>query len=124
MNYRTMLVLALVAGGFGIVLQFVPDGEILAFMVSLAALGGLIGESNDYGEQDRRHLTQSYKTAYEVLLLLIMFAYAAILGSRWLNITEAAATFLNGHWPGLLISLMCFLMGLAGFQRVRTESPA
>jgi hypothetical protein len=123
-NYHTMIVLALIAGGFGIAVQFMPDGEILAFMVSAAALGGLIGGSNDYNEQDRQQLRQSYKIAYEWLLLAIMTAYAFIMFSRWLSILEGVAIFLNSHWPSLVISMMCLLMGLAGFQRTRSESSA
>ena len=121
-NYRTMSVLALIAGGFGIAVQFMPDGEILAFMVSTAALGGLIGGSNAYNERDRQQLGQSYKIAYEWLLLTIMFAYAFIVFSRWLSILEGLAIFLNSHWPGLVISVMCMLMGMAGFQRIRSFS--
>jgi hypothetical protein len=124
MNYRTMIILALIAGSFGIALQFMPDGEILSFMVSVAALGGLIGGSNGYNERDRQQLRQSYKTAYEWLLLAIMTAYAFIVFSKWLNIIEEVAIFLNSHWPGLVISIMCLLMGLAGFQRTRSESSA
>ena len=123
-NYRTMIVLALIAGGFGIAVQFMPDGEILSFMVSLAALGGLLGGSDAYNEQERQQLRQSYKTAYEWLLLVIMTAYAFILFSRWLSILEGVAIFLNSHWPSLVISMMCFLMGVAGFQRIRNESSA
>lgn len=121
-NYRTMIILALIAGGVGIALQFMPDGEILAFMVSLAALGGLIGGSNAYNERDRQQLRQSYKTAYEWLLLAIMTAYAFIVFSSWSSILAGVAIFLNSHWPSLVISMMCLLMGLAGFQRTRRES--
>ena len=123
-NYRTMLVLALIAGGFSIAFQFMPDGEILSFMLSVSALGGLIAGSKDYEERDRQQLRQSYKTAYEWLLLAIMAAYAFIVLFRWLTIMEGVVIFLNGHWPGLVISIMCLLMGLAGFQRTGSESSA
>ena len=123
-NYRTMLVLALIAGAFGIAVQFMPDGEILAFMVSSAALGGLIGGAHAYNERERQQLSQSYKTAYEWLLLAIMIAYALIVISRWLNLMAGVAIFINSHWPGLAIAMMCLLMGMAGFQRIRNESSA
>ena len=121
-NYHTMIVLALIAGGFGIALQFIKDGEMLAFMVSLAALGGLIGGGNNYNEHDHQQLGQSYRTAFEWLLLAIMAAYAFIVFSGWWNILEGAVIFLNTHWPGLVISFMCLLMGLAGLQRKHSES--
>lgn len=123
-NYRTMILLALIAGGFGIALQFMPGGEILSFMVSLAALGGLIGGSSAYNERDRQQLRQSYKTAYEWLLLAMMTAYAFIVFSRWLSMIAGVVLFLNSHWPGLVISMMCLFMGLAGFQKTRSASSA
>ena len=123
-NYHTMIILALIAGGLGIAFQFMPDGEILSFMLSLAALGGLISGSKDYEERDRQQLRESYKTAFEWLLLAIMTVYAFIALSRWLIIMEGAVIFLNGHWPGLIISIMCLLMGIAGLQRMPSESSA
>jgi hypothetical protein len=122
MSYRSMIVLALFAGGLGIVLQLMPDGELLAFMLSVAVLGALMGGSNAYNERDRQRLRQSYKTAYEWLLLAIMAIYAFIVFSRWLSIIEGVAIFFNNHWPGLVISMMCIFMGMAGLQRIRSES--
>jgi hypothetical protein len=120
-NYQTMIVVALIAGGLGIVFQFLSDGEILSFMVSVSALGGLIGGSKGYEERDRQQLRQSYKTAFEWLLLAIMTVYAFLMLSSWLTILEGAVIFLNSHWPGLIIPLMCLLMGIAGFSRTRIE---
>ncbi len=123
-SYRTGIILALVAGAFGIAVQFLPDGELLSFMVSCAALGGLIGGANAYNEQERQQLSRSYKTAYEWLLLAIMTAYALIVLSSWWNTIAGVASFINRHWPGLAIAMMCLLMGMAGFQRNRAESAA
>ena len=120
-NYRTMNVVALIAGGLGIAFQFMPDGGILSFMVSVGALGGLIGGNKDYEERDRQQLKHSYKIAYEWLLLAIMAVYAFILISKWLTNMEGAVVFLNSHWPSLIISIMCLLMGIAGFYRTRSE---
>ena len=123
-SYHTMIVLVLISGGLGIAVLFMPDGEILSFMLSCAALGGLIGGSSAYNERERQQLRQSYKTVFEWLLLAIMVAYAIILNSRWLNVIEGVAFFLNSHWPGLIISMMCLFMGMAGFQRIHNENPA
>ena len=123
MKYRTMIVLAVLAGGLGIALQLLPDGENLSFMLSVAVLGSLIGGSHAYTAREREQLRQSYQTAYEWLLLAIMFAYAFILLSRWWSMMEGAVLFLNGHWPGLLLATMCLFMGMAGFRRTSSESP-
>ena len=111
-----MSILAIIVGGIGIILQFMPDWEFFTFFLSVPVLGGLIGGSSGYEEQDRQQLRQSYKTAYEGLLLVMMFAYAFIELSKWLAPTNGALNFLNGHWCGLMFAVMCALMGIAGIQ--------
>ena len=115
-SYQSMAILALIVGLLCIVLQFIPGWELLAFMLSVAVFGGLVGGSRAYDERDRQQLGRSYKTAYEWLLLVVMAAYALIELSQWLHM-EAAAVFLNGHWPGLMIAAMCALMGIAAFRQ-------
>ena len=123
-SYRSMSILAIIVGGFGIILQFMPDWEFFSFFLSVPVLGGLIGGSSGYEEQDRQQLRQSYKTAYEGLLLVIMVAYAFIEFSKWLAPTNGAFNFLNGHWCGLMFAVMCALMGIAGIQGRSSESSA
>jgi hypothetical protein len=115
-GYQTMVILAVVVGLFGIAIQFFQGWELLSFMLTIAVLGGLIGGSKDYNERDRLTLDRSYKTAIEWLLLIILAAYAFIELSRWLPIEESVA-FLDGHWPGFFIAVMCLLMGIAGLRK-------
>jgi hypothetical protein len=119
-----MIILAVMAGAFSIAVLLMPDGEILSFMLSMAVLGGLIGGSKAYNERERQQLRQSYQITFEWLLFAMMIAYVTILASRWLNVMEGVAVFLNSHWPVLILSLMCLFMGLAGFHRTRSESSA
>jgi len=115
-GYQAMVNLAVVVGVFGIIFQFFPGWEFLSFLLSIVVLGGLIGGSKDYEEQELQKLERSYKTAIEWLLLIIMAAYAFIELSRWLPI-DGAVIFLNGHWPGFVMAMMCLLMGIAGFRK-------
>jgi hypothetical protein len=124
MNYRLMIILALIVGVLGIAAQFMPGWEGPSFLLSIVVLGGLIGGNNDYEELDRQRLGRSFKTAYEWMLLIIMSAYAFILLSGSLHM-EGPVIFLNSHWPGLIISMMCILLGIAGFdKRQKIEGPA
>ncbi|MBE3143069.1 MAG: hypothetical protein IMZ61_03995 [Planctomycetes bacterium] len=123
-NYRFMIIFAIIVGVIGIALQFLPDFELLAFILTLAFLGGLVGGSNGYEEQDPQQLSRSYKTAFEWLLLIVLAAYALIELSRGLGIAEGVVVFLNGHWPGLIVSVMCIVMGIAGLQRRISEDSA
>jgi hypothetical protein len=123
-SYRSMSILAIIVGGVGIIFQFMPDFEFFSFFLSVPVLGGLISGSSGYEEMDRQHLRQSYKKAYEGLLLVIMVAYAFIEFSKWLAPTSGVADFLNGHWCGLMFAVMCALMGIAGIQGRNNKSSA
>ncbi len=121
-NYRFMIVFTIIVGVIGIVLLLIPDFELLTFMMTTGALGGLIGGSRGYEEQDRQQLEKSYKPVFEWLFLITLTAYAFLVLSRSFVILEGMNAFLNNHWPGLIISLMCILMGIAGFQkRIRED---
>ena len=95
-SYRFILILAIVVGGLGILIQFIPDYSDFYFFLPLVVLGDLIGRSRDYEEQDRQQLEQSYQLCFEWLLLIILAAYAFILFSRWLYFLEGAVIHLNG----------------------------
>jgi hypothetical protein len=115
-RYRSMSILGIIVGGVGIILQFMPDWEFFSFFLSVPVLGGLISGNSSYTEEDRQQLHHSYKTAYEALLLVIMFAYAFIEFAKWLAPANGAFNFLNAHWCGLMFAVMCALLGIAGIQ--------
>ena len=55
-SYRSMNILAVIVGGVGITLQFMPDWEFFSFFLSVPMLGGLISGDSSYEEQDRQQL--------------------------------------------------------------------
>jgi hypothetical protein len=114
-DYHFMAVLAVVVGTLAIALQLVPGFELILFVLSVAALGGLMSGSTSYDDQSRLRLANSYKAAFESLLLIILAAYAVIEISRALGI-EGVTAPLNAHWPGFLLAIMCLVMGLAGLR--------
>jgi hypothetical protein len=116
-NYRFMIVYTIIFGVIGIVLQFISDFELMAFILPALALGGLIGGSNDYEERDRQQLEKSYKLVFEWQMLITLAAFAFLALSRLFVVLEGPVAFLNTHWPGLIICIMCILVGIAGFQR-------
>jgi hypothetical protein len=122
-NYRFMIVFTIIVGVIGIVLLFIPNFELISFVLTASALGGLIGGSNGYEERDLQLLEKSYKKVFEWLFLLSLAASAFLALSSLFVGLEGAVVFLNNHWPGLIISIMCILMGIAGFQRrIRGDS--
>jgi len=123
-NYHFMVILALIVGVIGIAFQFIPGSEPFSFMLTVAVLGGLMSGSNRYEERERLQLERSYKTAFEWLLLAVLAAYAYTAFSRWFVFIDGAVVFLNSHWPGLILSMMCIVMGMAGFQKARPADSA
>jgi hypothetical protein len=119
-----MVILTLVVGIIGIAFLFIPDFELLSFMLTVAVLGSLAAGNNSYEEWERLQLRQSYQKAFEGLLLVVMVAYALIKFSQLVIFLEAAATFLNNHWPVLILSMMCITMGIAGLQKGRMAGSA
>jgi hypothetical protein len=116
-NYRFWIIYALIVGVIGIALQFIPDFELLSLMLTISALGALVGGSNGYEERDRQQLEKSYKMVFEGLLFIALAASAFQAFSKLFAILEGPVAFLNNHWPGLIISILCILMGIAGFQK-------
>ena len=122
-SYRSMSTLALAVGIVTVALQFLPDLELLSFMLAAVALGSLVGGEGAYDEADRLRLARSYKFALEWLFMAAMAAYALIEFSKWLGIMQGAAAFLNDRWPALILSMICLLMGLAGSRKQTSAVP-
>jgi hypothetical protein len=116
-TYQSMIVFTIAVGIVGIVLLLLPDFDLLSMVLSCAALGGLIGGEPGYENQDRRRLAQSYKPAFEWMLLVLLAAFAFKAGSEWSGLGAGAAGFLDAHWPSLMVSAMCILLGGAGLQK-------
>jgi hypothetical protein len=123
-SYHIMSILAIIVGGLGILFQFMPGWEFFTFFLCLAVLGGLIGGSSGYAEHERQQLGRSYKKAYEWLLLIVLVTYAVIELLKWFVIANGVVNSLNSHWSGLMIAVMCILMGIAGIQGRSSEDSA
>jgi hypothetical protein len=118
LDFHFMAVLAVVVGAVAIALQWVPGFELLSFVLSVAVLGGLMSGRPTDDDKARRRLAGSYKAAFEWLFLIVLAAYALIELSRWLPIAGVTSS-LNAHWPGVLLAIMCLVMGIAALRRER-----
>jgi hypothetical protein len=92
---------------------------MLTFLVTTAALGGLVGSSKTFDERDRQLLWQSYAQAFEILFWGIFSAYTLVMLAGWLHIGSGAITFVNAHWISILASSMCIILGGAGLRNFR-----
>jgi hypothetical protein len=117
----TMIWVTLFAGISGFVYQFMADGTLLTFMVSTAALGGLVGASKSFDERDRQLLWQSYAKAFEYLFLVLFLAYSLTTLAGFLHLGGEAIGFVNGHWISMLVSAMCIILGSVGLRNFQDE---
>jgi len=116
-NFRSAIFMALFAGLFGLLLLFLPDMDMVAFLLSASGLGLLCAGDKYYTEVDRQRIRRSFETAFVWLFLAILCAYAFIALARWLNFAGGVADFLDLHWPALVALTMCILAGSAGLRR-------
>lgn len=112
----TLIWVTLFAGISGFIYQFMADGIHLTFMVSIAAMGGLVGASKDFDERDRQLLWQSYARSFEYLFVAIFFVYVLMVLAEWLHLGSGMIGFINGHWISMLVSAMCIILGSVGLR--------
>jgi len=118
LDHHAMAVLAVAVGVLTIALRLVPGFELISFMLSVAALGGLLSSTTTHDDQAPQRPANSYKVGFEALLLIVMATYALMEVSSWLG-DQTVSAALSSHWPGLLLSIMCLVMGLAELRAGR-----
>lgn len=113
----SMMFITLFAGATGFVYQFIADGAMLTFLVTVAAIGGLAGSSKSFDERERQLLWQSYAKAFEYLFVAIYIAYSLMLLASFLRIGSGVIAFINGHWLAMIASAMCIILGSIGMLK-------
>ena len=118
---RAMIVIVLFAGLFGMTVQFFGDLKDIAILVGIAVFGGLVASSNNFDEREQQLLSQTYSMAFQWLFFALLVAYAFLEVCEWLNAANSITVFLNTHWLGLTVSLICLLLGMAGLRLFKEE---
>ncbi len=111
--------LCLFAGITGFFYQFMPDGILLTFMVCVVAVLGLVNQSKSFDERENQLLLQSYGTAFIYLFFAILFVYLFEIIFGKLTFIAPIINTLNTHWVGIMMSVICMLIGIAGIRNFR-----
>jgi hypothetical protein len=90
----------------------------------MAAIAGLISGGKGRLEPNQPLQGDNYKKAFEALLLIVMAFYGFIVTSNGFDGLTDAAVFINSHWPALMLSVMCIVLGLARIQKPASQLPA
>lgn len=116
-NYRTMIIVALISGFMSVGFQLFEGFELLGFMLAVVGIGALIGSSKITTASEPRLSEKSYKTAFEWLLLIMMLAMVFLMISNGFRVFPSVNDFLSTHWPGLMLSVMCIVLGMSGLKQ-------
>lgn len=111
--------LCLFAGITGFFYQFMPDGILLTFMVCVVAVLGLVNQSKSFDERENQLLLQSYGTAFIYLFFAILLVYLFEIIFGKLTFIAPIINTLNTHWVGIMMSVICMLIGIAGIRNFR-----
>ena len=116
---RVMMIVTLGAGITGFLYQLIQDGSMLTFLVTMSAIGGLAASSKTFDERESQLLWHSYANAFEGLIIAVYLAFALIMLSNSIHIGVEITSFLNAHWPSMIASVMCILLGIVGLRNFR-----
>jgi len=112
----SMSIINLAAGVTGFFYQFMADGTFLTFLVCMAALVGLVENRKEMDERDAQLLDQSYSSAFMYLFfaVVLIFLFQLFLGK--LPFVIPIINSMNTHWVGIVASVMCVFIGIAGIR--------
>jgi len=116
-TYQMTIVFALMCGVFSIVTQFFEGFEAIGLVLATSGMASLIGGGKGKAETAPHLVEKSYKISFEWLLLIVMFAFAFIMTSNIFHVFIGANNFINAHWPGLVLSVMCIVLAISGLRK-------
>jgi hypothetical protein len=111
---RSMMILMLWAGLFGIAVQFNEGLKNFAIWIGLLEFICLIITSKKYDEREQQLLSQSFALAFQFLAVFLLLTYGFLQISAKFDIANTIASFINSRWIGLTVSEMALLLGISG----------
>jgi hypothetical protein len=116
-SYRMMIATALASGVLSIVFLLLEGLELISYFLAVAGIAILIGGGKLAAKTEPNLPEKSFKTAFEWLLLIMMAAMVFLMTSNGFRVFIKANDFLSTHWPGLVLSVMCIVLGLSGLRK-------
>jgi len=118
---KSMMILVLWAGLFGIAVQFIESVKDLAIFAGMVEFFSLVVTSRKFDEREQQLLNQSYSLTFQWLIIILLVTYGFLQVSERLNIANNIASFINTHWVGMIVSVICVLLGITGLRFFREE---
>ena len=112
----SLMVLVLWAGIVGLAFQLNESIKDLAIFTGLVTFFSLVISSRKFDEREQQLLSQAYSITFQWLAVILLVAYIFLQVSDRTNIAGGIALFLNTHWIGITVSIICMLLGGAGIM--------
>jgi hypothetical protein len=116
-SYQMMIVFALMCGVLSLAIQFLEGYEALVLVLAASGIAGLVGGGKGKAASEPQLLEKSFKTSIEWLLLILVFAFAFLMTSNIFHVLIGVNNFINAHWPGLMLSVMCIVLAISGLKK-------
>ncbi len=111
---RSLMILVLWAGVVGIAFQLNESVKDLAIFTGMVTFFSLTISSRKFDEREQQLLSQAYSITFQWLAVILLACYAFLQISAQANFGAGIALFLNTHWIGIVVSVICTILGGAG----------
>ena len=112
----SLMVLVLWAGIVGLAFQLNESIKDLAIFTGLVTFFSLVISSRRFDEREQQLLSQAYSITFQWLGVILLVVYIFLQVSERTNIAGGMALFLNTHWIGITVSIICTILGGAGIM--------
>ena len=110
----SFMVMVLWAGIVGIAFQFNESVKDLAIFTGMVTFFSLGITSRKFDEREQQLLSQAYSITFQWLAVILLVAYVFLQISARTSFASGFALFVNTHWMGIIVSVICAILGGAG----------
>jgi hypothetical protein len=111
---RSIMIMVLWAGIVGIAFQLNESVKDLAIFTGMVTFFSLVISSRKFDERELQLLSQAYSITFQWLAVILLVIYIFLQISARANFAGGIALFLNAHWIGITVSVICAILGGAG----------
>jgi hypothetical protein len=116
---RSLMIMVLWAGIVGLAFQLNESIKDLAIFTSMVTFFSLTISSRKFDEREQQLLSQAYSITFQWLAVILLVVYVFLQISARANFAGDIALFLNSHWIGITVSIICTILGVTGIMLFR-----
>ena len=113
---RSIMIMVLWTGVVGFAFQFNESVKDLAIFTGMVTFFSLVISSRKFDEREQQLLSQAYSITFQWLAAILLVIYVFLQISARANFASGIALFLNTHWIGITVSVICAILGGSGIM--------